>query len=117
MPSTRRRIGAVGLRVARELLGQALDEIPSVVDTREFIIARHANQLGFDLQAWDVARPDAPRTLFQYPNWTSWQPPMLVTLARLLDLDVLYLNEDVSDFVSDTPLPCDFNRRIRLGKQ
>lgn len=58
------------------------------------------NQLGFELQAWDVRRPNERRTLFRYPEWTSWQPPMLVTLARLLDLDVFYLSEDQGDFVS-----------------
>ena len=55
------------------------------------------NELGFRLDVWDEHER---RTLFRYRDWTSWQPPMLVTLARLLDLDVLYLNEDVSDFVS-----------------
>lgn len=58
------------------------------------------NQLGFELRAWDARRPNAHRTLFQYPEWTSWQPPMLVTLARLLDLDVFYLSEEQGDFVS-----------------
>lgn len=58
------------------------------------------NQLGFELQGWDARRPSERRTFFRYPNWTSWQPPMLVTLARLLDLDVFYLSEEQGDFVS-----------------
>ena len=57
----------------------------------------YPNELGFRLE---VADPNAKRTLFEYRHWTAWQPPMLVTLARLLDLEVLYLNDDVVNFVS-----------------
>jgi hypothetical protein len=55
------------------------------------------NEFGFRLEAWDDRRR---RTLFSYSNWTSWQPPMLVTLARLLELDVFYLSEEAGDFVT-----------------
>ncbi len=55
------------------------------------------NEFGFQLEAWDDRKR---RTLFRYPNWTSWQPPMLVMLARLLELDVFYLNEEAGDFVT-----------------
>lgn len=54
------------------------------------------NRLGFRLEAWDARER---RVLFEYRDWTSWQPPMLVVLARLLDLEVLYLNDDAGDFV------------------
>ena len=55
------------------------------------------NKLSFRLDVWDE---HARRTLFSYPDWTSWQPPMLVMLARLLDLDVFYLSDETGDFVS-----------------
>ena len=55
------------------------------------------NEFGFRLDAWDDRQR---RTFFSYANWTSWQPPMLVTLARLLGLDVFYLNEEAGDFVT-----------------
>jgi hypothetical protein len=55
------------------------------------------NEFGFRLEIWDDSQR---RTLFRYANWTSWQPPMLVTLARLLGLDVFYLNEEAGDFVT-----------------
>jgi hypothetical protein len=55
------------------------------------------NELGFRLEVWDARER---RTLFTYPKWTSWQPPTLVALARLLGLDVFYLNEEAGDFVT-----------------
>ena len=54
------------------------------------------NELGFRFEVWDERDK---RVLFEYPRWTAWQPPTLVALGRLLDLDVLYLNEGVGDFV------------------
>ncbi len=54
------------------------------------------NQLGFRMEVWDE---DETRVLFEYPKWRAWQPPTLVALAELLDLEVLYLNDAVGDFV------------------
>jgi hypothetical protein len=57
------------------------------------------NKLGFELQAWVPGHRDEARTFFRYPKWTSWQPPMLVSLAELLDLDVFCFSDDHGDFI------------------
>jgi hypothetical protein len=54
------------------------------------------NDLGFRMEVWDDRDS---RVLFEYPKWRAWQPPTLVALAELLDLEVLYLNEAAGDFV------------------
>jgi hypothetical protein len=54
------------------------------------------NELGFRMEVWDESER---RVLFEYPSWRAWQPPTLVALAELLDLDVSYLNESAGDFL------------------
>ncbi len=54
------------------------------------------NELGFRLEVWDESDR---RVLFEYPKWRQWQPPTLVALAELLDLEVSYLNDSAGDFV------------------
>ncbi|MBW2417936.1 MAG: hypothetical protein JRH19_05290 [Deltaproteobacteria bacterium] len=39
------------------------------------------------------------RALFRYPDWIAWQHPILVTLATLLDLNVLYYHSELEEFV------------------
>ena len=43
---------------------------------------------------------DGERKIFPYRNWTVWSQPILVTLARLLDLNVLYYHSELHEFVS-----------------
>lgn len=43
---------------------------------------------------------DGERKIFPYRNWTVWSQPILVTLARLLDLNVLYYHSEMHEFVS-----------------
>ena len=69
------------------------------------------NLMHFHLEASDET---GERTLFNYHNWTVWQPPILVTLARLLDLDVLYYHSEQCEFVSveeDTE-DCDIEENV-----
>jgi hypothetical protein len=54
------------------------------------------NLMHFHLEASDET---GERTLFNYHDWTVWQHPILVTLARLLDLDVLYYHSEQYEFV------------------
>jgi hypothetical protein len=54
------------------------------------------NLMHFHLEASDET---GERTLFNYHDWTVWQHPILVTLARLLDLDVLYYHSEQFEFV------------------
>ena len=53
------------------------------------------NHMSFSLQIWDE---DERRVLFRYSDWTSWQAPMLVALASLLDLQVYYYHSDDDGF-------------------
>lgn len=69
------------------------------------------NELGFRFEVWDRHER---RVLFEYPHWTTWQAPTLVALARLLDLEVFYLNEAVGDFV---PVDAREIRPARAGRR
>jgi hypothetical protein len=40
------------------------------------------------------------RKLFSYRDWTVWSQPILTTLGRLLDLNVLYYHSELEEFVS-----------------
>ena len=40
------------------------------------------------------------RKIFGYRNWTVWSQPILVTLARLLDLEALYYHSENHEFVT-----------------
>jgi hypothetical protein len=55
------------------------------------------NLMHFHLEASDDT---GERGLFDYHNWTVWQQPILVTLARLLDLNVYYFHTEQLEFVS-----------------
>jgi len=55
------------------------------------------NLMHFHLEASDDT---GERSLFDYHNWTVWQQPILVTFARLLDLDVYYYHSEQYEFVS-----------------
>jgi hypothetical protein len=54
------------------------------------------NALSFRLDAWDT---QACRTLFRYGEWTSYQHPMLVMLARLIGLRVHYFDSEENEFI------------------
>ena len=54
------------------------------------------NRLRFRLEAWDGA---SRRTLFRYPEWTSWQHATLVAFAELLDLRVRYFHSELHEFL------------------
>ncbi len=64
------------------------------------------NMMHFSLQASDGG---GQRTIFTYRDWTVWQQPILVTLARLLDLNALYYHSELNEFVSveDETEDCD----------
>jgi len=69
------------------------------------------NLMHFHLEASDDT---GERSLFDYHNWTVWQQPILVTLARLLDLEVLYYHSEQFEFVSveeDTE-DCDIEENV-----
>ena len=69
------------------------------------------NLMHFHLAASDET---GDRRLFDYHDWTVWQPSTLVTLARLLDLDVLYYHSEQCEFVSveeDTE-DCDIEENV-----
>ncbi len=55
------------------------------------------NLMHFHLEASDHT---GERSLFDYHNWTVWQQPILVTMARLLDLECLYYHSEQYEFVS-----------------
>jgi len=55
------------------------------------------NLMHFQLAASDRT---GQRTIFEYHDWTVWQQPILVTLARLLDLHALYYHSERHEFVS-----------------
>jgi hypothetical protein len=55
------------------------------------------SQLSFRI---DVSDASGCRTLFRYPDWTSWSPCTLVAFARLLDLEVYYFHSKRKEFVS-----------------
>jgi hypothetical protein len=55
------------------------------------------NRLSFELV---VSDENDRRVLFEYHDWTSWQHPMLVGLASLLDLNVFYFHADDAEFVT-----------------
>ncbi len=40
------------------------------------------------------------RKLFSYRDWTVWSQPILVTLARLLNLNALYYHSELHEFIS-----------------
>lgn len=54
------------------------------------------NVMHFHLEASDST---GERTLFDYHDWTVWQHAILVTLARLLDLEVRYFHSEQYEFV------------------
>jgi hypothetical protein len=54
------------------------------------------NLMHFHLGASDAT---GERELFSYRNWTVWSQPILVTLARLLDLSALYYHSELNEFV------------------
>jgi hypothetical protein len=54
------------------------------------------NKMAFRLAA---KNKKGERSLFRYPDWTAWQHPILVTLATLLDLNVLYYHSELEEFV------------------
>lgn len=53
-------------------------------------------RVDFRLEAWDAR---ARRTLFEYRDWTFWHPMSLVTLGRLLDLEMYYFHGALEEFV------------------
>jgi hypothetical protein len=55
------------------------------------------NLMHFHLAASDKT---GSRKLFSYRDWTVWQQPILVTMARLLDLNALYYHSELNEFVS-----------------
>ncbi|MAI27787.1 MAG: hypothetical protein CMN75_17315 [Spirochaeta sp.] len=57
---------------------------------------------------------DDERAIFGYRNWTVWSQPILVTLARLLDLNVFYYHSELSEFVSveDEWEDCDVEENV-----
>jgi hypothetical protein len=55
------------------------------------------NRLSFNLEVSDKG---ARRVLFEYHEWLSWQHPMLMVLAELLDLNVYYFHSEESEFVT-----------------
>jgi len=54
------------------------------------------NLMHFHLGASDRT---GDRKLFSYRDWTVWSQPILVTLARLLDLNALYYHSELNEFV------------------
>jgi hypothetical protein len=54
------------------------------------------NKMGFRLAVKDKT---GERVLFRYPEWTAWQHPILVSMAALLDLNVLYYHSELEEFV------------------
>lgn len=68
----------------------------ALVDESEAPANPLTNRLAFRLDAWDQQQR---RTLFRYPDWTSWQHPTLVAFAQLLDLRVLYFHSELHEFV------------------
>jgi hypothetical protein len=60
------------------------------------------NAMSFHLIAWDKddkARASR-RELFGYCDWTGWQAPTLTAFGRLLDLEVRYYHNELTEFVS-----------------
>jgi hypothetical protein len=55
------------------------------------------NLMHFHLAASD---DKSSRKLFSYRDWTVWSQPILTTLGRLLDLNVLYYHSELEEFVS-----------------
>lgn len=55
------------------------------------------NMMSFRLEAEDSK---AERTFFRYPDWTNYQQPTLIALARLLDLQVYFYDADDEEFLS-----------------
>jgi hypothetical protein len=55
------------------------------------------NLMHFHLGASD---PTGDRKLFEYRNWTVWSQSILVTLARILDLNAFYFHSELHEFVS-----------------
>jgi hypothetical protein len=55
------------------------------------------NLMHFHLAASD---DKGSRKLFSYRDWTVWSQPILTTLGRLLDLNVLYYHSELEEFVS-----------------
>ena len=80
---TRREMKAVGLHVALEDLD---DVTPNPL----------TNHMSFDLVAWDDS---ARRTLFEYHDWTGWQPATLAALGQLLGLEMRYFHAYETEFL------------------
>ena len=57
------------------------------------------NLMHFHLGASDK-KGKRTRKLFSYRDWTVWSQPILVTMARLLDLNALYYHSELNEFVS-----------------
>ena len=55
------------------------------------------NLMHFHLGASD---PTGNRKLFDYRDWTVWSQSILVTLARILDLNAFYFHSELHEFVS-----------------
>ena len=55
------------------------------------------NLMSFKLEASNATRE---RVMFNYHDWTVWSQPMLVAMARILDLNVVYFNSDLEEFCS-----------------
>ena len=55
------------------------------------------NLMHFHLGASD---PTGDRKLFDYRDWTVWSQSILVTLARILDLNAFYFHSELHEFVS-----------------
>ena len=56
------------------------------------------NLMHFHLGASD-RKGARKRQLFGYRDWTVWSQPILVTMARLLDLNALYFHSELYEFV------------------
>ena len=55
------------------------------------------NLMHFHLGAADKT---GARKIFDYRNWTVWSQSILVTLARILNLNAFYFNSEMHEFVS-----------------
>jgi hypothetical protein len=55
------------------------------------------NLMHFHLGASDKS---GERRLFEYRDWTVWSQSILVTLARILDLNAFYFHSETHEFVS-----------------
>ena len=82
--------------IFRQQAGQCL-EPAELVEDPDGDPNPFTNLMHFHLVSSDE---DGERKIFPYRNWTVWSQPILVTLARLLDLNVLYYHSEMHEFVS-----------------